>query len=370
MLRVTTILGTRPEIIRMSSCIKLFDQVFQHRVIHTGQNFDSNLSSVFFRDLDLRQPDQNLDSKAKSFGAFVSELFPKIEIELETNRPDAVVILGDTNTALASIVARRMRIPVYHLEAGNRSFDQNVPEEINRKIVDHTADFNLAYTEHGRTNLIREGLHPRTISVIGSPLREVINSQKSKIDESQILKKLQVSKDGFILVSAHRQENIDDPARLRNLLDSLKKVLADFGLPIVISTHPRLRDKLNNISFEFPNGFIFCDPFGFSDYLRLQVDAKVVISDSGSVSEESAILGFRALTIRNSIERPEAIEAGTIILAGIEALDVESAVRFTLKVDSHTSIPADYLIGDTSIRVAKFIQSTLPQFHFWSGIRK
>ena len=370
MLRVTTILGTRPEIIRMASCIKLFDQVFHHRVIHTGQNYDSKLSSVFFGDLNLREPDKYLEGKANSFGGFISELFPRIEAELNEHKPDAVVILGDTNSALSSLVAKRLSIPIYHLEAGNRSFDQNVPEEINRKVVDHTSDFNLAYSEHGRANLIREGLHPRTLSVIGSPLREVITEQRPKIDASRILQELNLSNNGFILVSAHRQENIDDPIRLRNLIDALKKVLTELNLPLVVSTHPRLRDKLGAITEEFPEKFIFCEPFGFSDYLRLQIEAKLVISDSGSVSEEAAILGFNALTIRNSIERPEAIEAGTIILAGIEAATLESAVRFTLNVETHSSIPEDYQIEDTSIRVAKFIQSTLPQFHFWSGIRK
>jgi UDP-N-acetylglucosamine 2-epimerase (non-hydrolysing) len=369
-LKITTILGTRPEVIRMANCIKLFDQVFQHRLIHTGQNQDPKLNAIFFSDLDVRKPDLYLQNPPGSFGSFIGHIFPQLEIDFSSHRPDAIVILGDTNSALVSIVAKRMRIPIYHLEAGNRSFDQNVPEEINRKIIDHTSDFNLAYTEHAKSNLLNEGLHPRFISVIGSPLREVILSQRDKISSSKILSEMKIQKDNYFLVSAHRQENIDDAPRLLLLLESLNQISEKYKIPIIVSTHPRLRDKIDKLNISNDAQIIFSEPFGFLDYLNLQINARLVISDSGSISEEAAILGFKAITIRDSIERPEAIEAGTIILSGIDPISVLSAMEMALLLDSHTSIPTEYLIGDTSLRVVKFIQSTLPQFKFWTGVRE
>jgi UDP-N-acetylglucosamine 2-epimerase len=369
-LKIATIVGTRPEVIRMASCIKLFDQVFQHRLIHTGQNQDPKLNSVFFSDLEIRNPDLYLQNTSGSFGSFVGQVFPQIEREFQSNRPDAVVVLGDTNSVLVAIVAKRMQIPVYHLEAGNRSFDQNVPEEINRRIIDHTADFNLAYTEQAKQNLLNEGLHPRFISVIGSPLREVINSQRKRILNSNILNEMKIEKDNYFLVSTHRQENIDDPSRLIMLIKSLNEISKKYKNPIIVSTHPRLRDKINKLKYTIDPQIFFSEPFGFLDYLSLQVNARLVISDSGSVSEEAAILGFKAITIRDSIERPEAIEAGTIILSGIDPISVLSATHMAMILESHTSVPTEYLIDDTSSRVAKFIQSTLPQFEFWTGVRE
>jgi len=369
-LKITTIVGTRPEVIRMASCIKLFDQVFQHRLIHTGQNQDPKLNSIFFSDLEIRNPNLYLQNTSGSFGSFVGQVFPQIEQDFESYRPDAIVVLGDTNSALVAIVAKRMQIPVYHLEAGNRSFDPNVPEEINRRIIDHTSDFNLTYTEQAKQNLLNEGIHPRFVSVIGSPLREVIDSQRNKILNSKILTEMKIDENNFFLVSMHRQENIDDPSRLLTLLKSLNEISRKYKMPIIVSTHPRLRDKINKLNHSNDPQIIFSDPFGFLDYLSLQVNARLVISDSGSVSEEAAILGFKAITLRNSIERPEALEAGTIILSGIDPVSVLSATDMALILDSHTSVPTEYLISDTSLRVAKFIQSTLPQFEFWTGVRE
>jgi UDP-N-acetylglucosamine 2-epimerase (non-hydrolysing) len=245
---ITTIIGTRPELIRLSLIIKKLDEVFDHRLVHTGQNSDPNLSDVFFKDLAIRKPDLNLKLASDSLGSFLGELFPAIEKELDLNPPHAVVILGDTNSALAGLIAKRKGIPVYHLEAGNRSFDQNVPEEINRKIIDHFSDFNLAYTDYAKQNLLREGILPRGTSVIGSPLYEVIFQLKSKIDSSDILTDLKLKKREYFLVSAHRQENVDNPVRLQELIKALNEIALKFNLPLVISTHPRTKSKLEKLN--------------------------------------------------------------------------------------------------------------------------
>jgi UDP-N-acetylglucosamine 2-epimerase len=368
--RLSTIIGTRPEIIRLQAILSLFDKDFDHRIIHTGQNFDASLSSNFFTELGIRNPDLMLNCSNESLGSFLGDLFPKIEDEFLKNRPDAILILGDTNSALVAIQARRMGIPVYHLEAGNRSFDINVPEEINRKIVDHCSDFNLCYTEHARRNLIAEGLHPRMIGVIGSPLKEVITNFSNRLDKSDALKDNNLETSKYFLVSLHRAENVDSEVRLRQIVDTLNAIANKYELPILVSTHPRTRIKLKSANLAFHELIAFHEPFGFIDYLRLQKSAKVVISDSGSVSEESAILGFPAITIRNSIERPEAIESGVLILSGIESPSVLSSIESAITGKPAASIPNEYLITDTAQRVSRFIQSTLPNYSFWTGRRE
>jgi UDP-N-acetylglucosamine 2-epimerase (non-hydrolysing) len=368
--RLSTIIGTRPEIIRLQAILSLFDKDFDHRIIHTGQNFDASLSSNFFTELGIRNPDLMLNCSNESLGSFLGDLFPKIEEEFLKNRPDAILILGDTNSSLVAIQARRMGIPVYHLEAGNRSFDINVPEEINRKIVDHCSDFNLCYTEHARRNLIAEGLHPRMIGVIGSPLNEVIKNFSNRLDKSHALKDNNLETSKYFLVSLHRAENVDSEVRLRQIFDTLNAIADKYELPILVSTHPRTRIKLNSAKLAFHELISFHEPFGFIDYLRLQKSAKVVISDSGSVSEESAILGFPAITIRNSIERPEAIESGVLILSGIESNSVLSSIESAIIGKPAASIPSEYLITDTAQRVSRFVQSTLPNYSFWTGRRE
>ncbi len=367
-IKITTIVGTRPEIIRLSEIIKKFDTFFEHRFIHTGQNQDVNLSSIFFKDLELREPDLFLGNDSKSLGEFLSNLFTKIEIELTENRPDAVLILGDTNSALSSIIAKRMAIPIYHLEAGNRSFDKNVPEEINRKIVDHTSDFNLVYTEHARHNLISEGLHPRTIALTGSPLREVIDKNQIKIQNSNILTKLNMKKNEYILVSAHRQENIDFPSRFEELINTFEKVSTHFSLPVLVSTHPRTRRSLEKIQTAKSAKIVFHDPFNFSDYNKLQQNALIVMSDSGTISEESAMLGFKAVTIRNSMERPEALELGSIVMSGISAEHVLEAIEIVLNSENSISVPEAYKVLDSSTRVVNFILSTIKEYKFWNSL--
>jgi UDP-N-acetylglucosamine 2-epimerase len=368
--RVTTILGTRPELIRLACIINRLDQVFHHRLIHTGQNTDPTLSQIFFDELQIRNPDSYLDIPVGTLGAFLGDLFNAIEIEFDQNPPDAVVILGDTNSALAGIIAKRRGIPVYHLEAGNRSFDLNVPEEINRHIVDHFADFNMPYTTHAKENLLREGLHPRNISVIGSPLNEVILRFKSQIKNSQILSKLKLTKGEYFLVSAHRQENVDDPERLQQLIFALNEIASKFKIPIIVSTHPRTKNKLDALN-TITNPLInFHEPFGFFDYNKLQEEARIVLSDSGSVSEESVILNFRAITIRDSMERPEAMESGSILLSGITASGIMESISIIESGTRSQTQPDEYLIPDSSTRVVNFIASTVHQHVYWSGLRR
>lgn len=368
--RVTTILGTRPELIRLACIIDRLDQVFDHRLIHTGQNTDPTLSQVFFEELRIRKPDSYLDIPVGTLGAFLGDLFNAIEVEFDKNPPDAVVILGDTNSALAGIIAKRRGIPVYHLEAGNRSFDLNVPEEINRHIVDHFADFNMPYTAHAKENLLREGLHPRNVSVVGSPLCEVIYRFSTQIDASQILKKLNLISGEYFLVSAHRQENVDPPERLEQLMHSLNEVAKKFSLPIIVSTHPRTRSKLNALKGSTNPLILFHDPFGYFDYNKLQKEARLVLSDSGSVSEESVILNFRAITIRDSMERPEALESASILLSGISAAGILEAISVVENTPRSQTQPQEYLIPDSSTRVVNFIASTVHQHGYWNGLRK
>lgn len=368
--RITTIVGTRPEIIRLSEVIKKLDKYFEHRLIHTGQNPDPNLKDIFFADLGLRQPDLYFGGDHNSLGGFLSTLFIEMEKEFLNSRPDAVVILGDTNSALSSILAKRFGIPVYHLEAGNRSFDLNVPEEINRRIVDHTSDFNMVYTEHARHNLLSEGIHPRKISLIGSPLCEVLAVHRSEIEASKILSKLKLKANEFFLVSVHRQENVDFPDRLESLLTGLERVVKEFGLPVLVSTHPRTRKKLKELRENFHKLIDFHEPFGFIDYNKLQTSARMVLSDSGTISEESAMLGFPAITIRDSMERPEALEAGTIVMSGINEDDIIEAIRLVEGQGLASIKPEAYKVTDTSTRVVNYILSTIHQYEFWNGLHK
>ncbi len=367
--KVSTFVGTRPEIIRLSCIIKKFDQHFNHRLIHTGQNPDPLLRDVFFNEMDIRQPDKYFPDTHKTLGEFLANLMISTEKELIENRPDAIVILGDTNSSLAAIIAKRFGIPIYHLEAGNRSFDSNVPEEINRRIIDHIADFNFPYSELSRANLLAEGIHPRKISLMGSPLLEVINTFKSKIYSSNILEDLKIDEYGYFLVSAHRQENVDSELRLRTLLATLEKLAEKFQIPVLVSTHPRTRARLAKLSPTSNKLIIFHEPFGFIDYAKLQTKARIVLSDSGTISEESIILGFKAITIRDSMERPEALESGCIIMSGIQSDQVIEAIRITEASEPAFTTPPEYQIPDVSTRIVNVIVSTVHQHEFWNGLR-
>jgi UDP-N-acetylglucosamine 2-epimerase len=367
--RITTIVGTRPELIRLSLIIKRLDEVFQHRLVHTGQNSDGNLSDIFFKELNIRQPDTHFKIANTSLGQFLGELFPRIELEFEENMPDAILVLGDTNSSLAAMIAKRKGIPVYHLEAGNRSYDQNVPEEINRRIIDHFSDFNLAYTSHAKENLLREGIHPRTIGVIGSPLQEVVRFFDQEISSSDILNIMNLKPKEFFLASLHRQENVDSIERLSELLQTFNAVAVKYQYPIIISTHPRTKEKLKQINFEISPLLSFHEPFGYINYCKLQKESRLVLSDSGSISEESIILGFKAITVRDSIERGEALESGSIIMSGTSKNGIMDAIEIIESGNSSKIIPNEYLIPDTSTRVINFISSTIHQHRFWNGLR-
>jgi len=368
---VVTIVGTRPEIIRLSRVISMLDLHTNHKLVHTGQNSDPNLSEIFFQELEIRKPDFYLNVNTKTLGQSFGDTLIKCEQVLVEVKPDAVLILGDTNSAISAVIAKRMNIPVYHMEAGNRSFDANVPEETNRKLVDHVADFNLAYTEHARRNLLFEGIHPRQILVTGSPIKEITEFYKLKIEQSQILKKLKLNSNEYFLVSAHRQENVDSPKRLSQLLETLSAIYEKYNLPILVSTHPRTKNQLEKLTFEIPAQIIFHEPFGFLDYNKLQVNAKCVLSDSGTISEESLIQGFPAVTIRDSMERPEALDVGGIVMTGLNKDEVLAGIELAIHSKSNvgTQIPHEYQVSDCSKRVVNFMFSTMNKHHEWLGIR-
>ena len=376
MLKVMTIVGTRPELIRLSRVIARLDGTVEHVLVHTGQNYDASLNEVFFKDLGIRTPDHMLGVDTSSLGRVLGETLIGTERVLREEQPDAVLVLGDTNSCIAALMAKRLRIPVYHMEAGNRCFDENVPEETNRRMVDHVADFNLVYTEHARRNLLAEGLHPRRILLTGSPMREVLEEYRPQIDASDVLARLGVKDREYFLVSAHREENVDSPDRLRMLLDCLLAVRDEWKLPVFVSTHPRTRKRLEALpDWEEPDGVVFHEPFGFHDYNRLQLGAACVLSDSGTIAEESTILGFPAITLRDSIERPEALDTGGIIMTGLDVRDVLEAVRVASDPRAQGrhrggTVPVDYCVTNTSERTVNFILSTARRHYAWSGIRR
>lgn len=358
-LKVVTVVGTRPEIIRLSATIPLLDRHTDHVLVHTGQNYDYELNEIFFDDLDLRRPDHFLGADTSSLGAALGSILTRTERVLLDEKPDAFVVLGDTNSAISAVIAKRLRIPVFHLEAGNRSFDERVPEETNRRLVDHIADYNLVYTEHARRNLLGEGLHASRILLTGSPMREVLERSRERIAASDILERQGLRARGYFLVSLHREENVDDPARLTRALDALQALRTHYGLPVLVSTHPRTRARLESAPRSAQDGIVFHAPFGFSDYVRLQQDAKLVLSDSGTISEESSILGFPAVTLRDAIERPEALDAGAIVTSGVDRDDVLRAVDFVLSGGpARADIIPEYAVTDFSRRVVAFVLST------------
>ncbi|WP_206683091.1 MULTISPECIES: non-hydrolyzing UDP-N-acetylglucosamine 2-epimerase [Dietzia] len=372
-----TVVGTRPELIRLSRVIHRLDSTagIEHVLVHTGQNYDYSLNRVFFDDLAIREPDYMLGVDTSSLGAVLGGTLIAAEKVMQDERPDAVLVLGDTNSCIAALMARRMKIPTYHMEAGNRCFDLNVPEETNRKMVDHIADFNLVYTEHARRNLLAEGLHPRRILKTGSPMREVLNAYLVQINASTVLADKGLNEGKYFLVSAHREENVDSPERLQMLLDCLMAVHTHFDMPVFVSTHPRTRKRLESLpGWAEPEGITFSAPLGFHDYNKLQLSAACCLSDSGTIAEESSILGFPAITLRDSIERPEALDTGGIMMTGLHRADVIAAVEVTLNSGhiregiSHLT-PVDYLVENTSERTVKFILSTAHRHHGWDGIR-
>ena len=359
-LKVMTIVGTRPEIIRLSEVIKKCDLYFRHVLVHTGQNWDYTLNEIFFQELGLRAPDAYLDSVGEHLGETIGNIIARSYALLEKERPDALLILGDTNSALAAISAKRLKIPIFHMEAGNRCFDENLPEEINRRIVDHISDIHLPYTEHARRYLIAEGLRKEHIYVTGSPMREVLEKNMAQIAESRALEELKLTEGRYFLVSAHREENIDDNKQFISLMNALNTLAEQYQLPVIYSTHPRSRAKIEKSGFAFHPLLQSLPPFGFFDYNRLQQSAYCVLSDSGTLPEESAILGFPGVSLRSSTERPEALDKGGFILGGVNGEEVLQTVELCRAMweNGERSVPVpDYSDENVSTKVVRLIQS-------------
>lgn len=373
-LKVLTVVGTRPEIIRLSRVMSLLDEHVNHVIAHTGQNYDYELNEIFYKDLDLRKPDFFLNVDVSSLEASVGDIIRKSGELFRSEKPDALLVLGDTNSCLSAYIAKRLHIPVFHMEAGNRCFDFNVPEEINRRIIDHIADFNLVYTEHARRHLLSEGLQHRRIYLTGSPMFEVLNHYMDKIKSSKIADSLLLTAQKYFVVSTHREENVDNHENLKKILLILNQIADDYELPVIVSTHPRTRKRLEEHDGITMNpGIRFLKPFGFTDYVNLQMNALCTISDSGTISEESAILKFPAISIRNSMERPEAQDAGTIILTGFDPEVVLNSIEMAVtesREHSERQIPADYQVPDTSWRVLKLIQGLSSLSNKWHGVVK
>ena len=359
-MKVMTIVGTRPEIIRLSEVIKACDKYFNHILVHTGQNWDYTLNQVFFEEFQLREPDYYLDSAGEHLGETMGNIIAKSYEVLRKEKPDALLILGDTNSALSAISAKRLKVPIFHMEAGNRCFDQNVPEEINRKIVDHISDINLPYTEHSRRYLLSEGIRKDHIFVTGSPMTEVLHKNMDKIENSKVLEELELEKEKYILVSAHREENIDNEENFFSLMNALNNIAEIYKLPIIYSTHPRSWKKIEERGFKFHPLIRQLKPFGFFDYNKLQLNSFCVLSDSGTLSEESSILGFPGVLIRTSTERPEVLDKGTIVIGGITEKDIVQAVELSRAMwenKEETIVANDYLDKNVSVKVVKIIQS-------------
>ncbi len=359
-LKVMTIVGTRPEIIRLSAVMKAVDKYFDHVLVHTGQNWDYTLNQVFFEELGVKAPDFSLDAVGGDLGETVGNIIAKSYKVMQEVKPDALLILGDTNSALAAYSAKRLKIPVFHMEAGNRCFDQNVPEEINRRIVDHMSDINLCYTEHSRRYLLNEGKRPDHLFVTGSPMAEVLDGHMDSINSSDVLSRLGLESGKYMLLSAHREENIDNEKTFTSLMTAINKAAETYNMPIVYSTHPRSLKRIEQSGFKFNPLVKNLKPFGFFDYNHLQKNAFCVLSDSGTLSEESAMLGFPGVLIRTSTERPEVLDKGTVIIGGVSFDDVSRSIelsRAMQEANEPTVLATDYRDKNVSVKVVKIIQS-------------
>ncbi len=362
-LKLMTILGTRPEIIRLSAVMRCADRYLEHIMVHTGQNYAPELNDIFFSDLRLRKPDYYLEAVGADLGETMGAIISKSYHVMQQEKPDAVLILGDTNSALAAISAKRLRIPIFHMEAGNRCWDWNVSEMINRKIVDHISDINLPYTEHSRRYLLSEGIDGKTIFVTGSPMREVLENALPEIDKSDVLERMGLTKSGYILVSAHREENIDLEENFLALMNAINKIAETYAVPVIYSTHPRSMKFIQKRNFVFHPLVQNVKPLGFMDYNKLQRNSLLVLSDSGTLSEESAMLGFTGVLIRTSTERPEVLDKGTVVIGGITEKSVLQAAELALAMDrggESRAMPADYVDTNVSAKVIRLIQSYTP----------
>jgi UDP-N-acetylglucosamine 2-epimerase (non-hydrolysing) len=356
-MKVLTVLGTRPEIIRLSRIIEKLDRLCEHVIIHTGQNYDPNLNDVFFQELGVREPNHYLGVRGESFGEQIGKILAASETVLRAERPDRVLILGDTNSSLIAIIAKRLGIPVYHMEAGNRCYDDRVPEEVNRRVIDHSSTVLLPYTERSRLNLLREGIEGHRIYVTGNPIHEVISHYDDKIGESDVHKRFNLKPGEYFLVTMHREENVDVEERLRSLIESLDTLHSQYGLPIILSTHPRTRVRMDRFQID-PKAhehIRFLAPFGLFDFIALERNALCVLSDSGTVQEECCIFRVANVTIRDVTERPETLECGSNMLSGATPADVVRCVRTVLDQKSDWVIPTEYLAPAVSNTVAKIV---------------
>jgi UDP-N-acetylglucosamine 2-epimerase (non-hydrolysing) len=362
MRKVMTIVGTRPELIKMSRVIAELEKHTQHILVHTGQNYDYELNQVFFDDLEIRKPDYFLDAAGSNAAQTIAHVIMKADEVLDIEKPDAVLLYGDTNSCLAIIAAKRRKIPVFHMEAGNRCFDQRVPEELNRKVLDHLADINLVLTEHARRYLIAEGIKPETIIKTGSHMREVLDFYLPKIEKSDVISRLSLTANKYFLVSAHREENVDSPEALNDLLETLNALVHKYGYPVLVSTHPRTLKRLQDTEYgSLDKRVIFSKPFGFVDYIKLQMEAFCVLSDSGTITEEASLLNLSAITLRNAHERPEGMDVGTLIMSGLKKDRVIDAVEMIAAQRRESVRPvlpvADYDNPHVSKQVSRVVLS-------------
>jgi len=362
MLKVMTIVGTRPELIKMSRVIAEFDQHTKHVLVHTGQNYDYELNQLFFEDLGIRKPDHFLEAVGENAAQTIARVIEKSDAVMEKEKPDAVMLYGDTNSCLAVIAAKRRKIPVFHMEAGNRCFDQRVPEELNRKVLDHLSDINLVLTEHARRYLIAEGIPPETIIKTGSHMREVLDHYMPKIQQSDVLQRMGLTANKFFIVSAHREENVDTPQNMLDMVETLNALAETYNCPVIVSTHPRTRKRLDTMELGKLNPHIqFLKPFGFCDYIKLQMEALCVVSDSGTITEEGSLLNLPAITIRNAHERPEGMDVGTLIMSGLKKERVLDAVRVIIAQHDKTKRVMqpvqDYEVGAVSKQMLRVVLS-------------
>ena len=355
--KVVTVVGTRPELIKLSKILKDCDKFFNHVLVHTGQNYDYELNQVFFEDLDIRKPNYFLDCAQGSAAQTIANVISKVDEVFEQEKPDALVIYGDTNSCLCVIAAKRKQIPIFHLEAGNRCFDQRVPEEINRKIVDHLSDVNMVHSEHARRYLIDEGIPPEKIFKTGSPMVEVLKMNRSKIEDSEILSRLNLESKGYFLVSIHREENVDYRNNFQDLLSTLNSIADVYKIPVIVSTHPRTRKKLDTLDIKFNDLIQFMKPLGFNDYIKLQLNSKCVLSDSGTITEEASILKFPAVMIRQAHERPEGMDSGILIMSGLKSERVLDSINIAISDNYEISDVEDYSFEQVSQQVIKIVQS-------------
>lgn len=362
-LKVVTVVGTRPEIIRLSRVLCKLDLWFDHVLIHTGQNYDRGLNEIFFDDLQIRPPQYVIEAgkNSSSYAESIGRILSNVHDYLVAIRPDAFLVLGDTNSCLSAITAKRLRIPVFHMEAGNRCFDDRVPEEVNRRLVDNVSDINLCYSRHARDNLLKEGFAADNVIVTGSPMNEVLRFYRPKIDRSEIMDQLGVEAGQYFVCSFHREENLESPRLFEAFKTLLLKLAENYQLPVIVSCHPRLRIKLEKSSSSFPSAIRFMTPLSFSDYIKLQENSKIVFSDSGTISEEAAILGFKAINLRETHERPEAMEEASVIMTGLNINMISNAIDVLLGTNSSNTfpqrIPYDYQVGNVSDKIVKIIIS-------------